>query len=439
MITLLRVARMSDRQILRLVDDLHELAGKSLDHCRVYIEGVALNYPSDELEEIRTAKKDIGAISAFDILWGQPTQAVRFRRGISDGGNRDSMDAKREPSPYFDEIGIDNIQKHVPALRLVEAKRVVLKHVGLPAETAVTGAAGEAIDLLKLQFAQLNEQLTEINTNSLKRRAELEDEFAAKREQAEEELRQRAEKLELDYRLRFEDLEARQKTLDDRDHIHARRELRTHITDMIAKQIEGDIIPRKASLISRGVLALLMVGAVVCGLLSGVSLYEFSELTHLASLSATTNEQAQEHAYAVAQIQSGFHWILLIRSFVSGAVALGFLLYAISWLKGLYNDEVRTRRELQRYATDLNRASWAIETIMEAKASGDVVIPDAVMVSVTKNLFEAPGSRKASEDTSANALADLLRTSAKARFGTQGAEFELTGRGANKLADRLDP
>lgn len=459
MIRLLRVSKLTDRQILRLIDEIHQTFENEVTNCNITINGVSAQYGSEVLNSLAAGRRDLAAISSFDVSLGNPTLNLRFRRGV--GGTETSIDTKdRIASPYFDEIGIQGVHPHsgsqsVSPERLVDLQRLVQKHISLPADTQMVGAASEAVDLLKAQFSQLNEQLTEINTHSLKRREELEDEYAEKRRLLDDELtrhaeqlREEASKLDADYKLRLEAIEGREKQLDDRDHIHARRELRTHITDAIAEQLRGDLIPPKTTGISRSVLGLLLLGGVGLGAISAWSLYEFGQLTYLASLQPPTGDNApapgiaaaqiEERAFALAQVASGFHWLILVRGFVSGAIAIGFLLYAISWLKALYLDEVRTRRELQRYATDLSRASWAIETIMEAKASGDVVIPDAVITSVTHNLFESPGSGKSTKETSANALAELLRTSGKARFGPDGAEFELTSRGANRLADKID-
>ena len=71
---------------------------------------------------------------------------------------------------------------------------------------------------------------------------------------------------------------------------------------------------------------------------------------------------------------------------------------------------------------------------MEAKSSGDVMIPATVIAGITRNLFEAPGDTKGYRETSANALAELLRTSGKAKFGPDGASFELN---TNRLAEKI--
>lgn len=445
---IIRVAKMSDKQVVRLIDALqseHEFSSVT-----VRFGTIKQAYDPKQLAPM-VKGKDLQAISGFDAGQSAPHIVVRFRRGV--GGNEKTIDApERQASPYFDEILADTpaasgASAQASASDLVGVLRTISKCIEpiLPSPASEEAGTG-AMDLLKLQFSQLNEQLREFSDRTAKRRDELEDEYTEKRRELEdnisannEALRVKSAALEAEFSERVAALEAREKSLDDRDHIHARRELRTHITDAIAEQLKGDLIPRKVSAISWAVLGLLLVGAIGLGGVSAWSLLEFSRLTYLASLTSTADDLASQVAIARAQIEAGGHWLVLARAFLTGAASLGFLLYAISWLKALYHDEVRTRRDLQRYATDLSRASWAVETIMEAKSSGDVTIPDLIVAGVSRNLFESQSAGKSTHEAGANALAELLRTSAKAKFGPQGAEFELTGRGTSRLAEKIDP
>ncbi|MFE0015269.1 hypothetical protein ACFWXH_10520 [Mesorhizobium sp. NPDC059054] len=430
-----------------MINDIRKQYENNTHQCTVDLGGARSEYPSEAVDTLLKAGNDLSAIYGFDMQVGNPVIGISHRRGI--GGTNQNIDVPdRQASPYFDEIGINVTAsgKAASPEQIIAVRRVLGKHTQLPSDSTVVGAASEATDLLKLQFSQLNEQLAEINTHNIKRREALEDEFSDKRRLLEkelanhaEQLREKMEQLDADHRTRVEAVQAREKQLDDRDHIHARRELRTNITEDIARQLQGDLIPAKASAMRWSVLMLLLIGTIGMGGLAAWSLFEFGQLTYLASLKETlSSEQLQERTYATAQIEAGFHWLVLARGFVAGVVAIGFLLYAISWLKALYHEEVKTRRDLQRYSTDLSRASWAIESIMEAKSSDGVAIPEAVIAGITRNLFETPGDSKSNKETSANALAELLRTSGKAKFGPDGATFELNSRGANRLAEKID-
>lgn len=441
-----RVARMTDRQILKLIDALvAELSGKVQS---LQISGVAVDRDSEAVADLSKGK-DIGAISAVDFRVSEERVFVKFRRGI--GGTAIGIDnAERTASPYFDEIeiGVERTsqpQRPFNTEIILQAQRLVIEHTRLPSDGAVVGSAAEASDLLKLQFAQLNEQLSEVNAAAFKRREELESEYSEKRRHFEDELARNAEQvrdkvaeLEENHKHRLEELEDRERQLDDRDHIHVRRQLRTHITDAIATQLKEKLVPPNASRMRWSIFCLMMLGAASLAGLSAWSLHEFGRIISLASTTSENAPLLEGATNAISQVDRGFHWLVLLRGFAAGAVAIAFLLYAISWLKRVYHDEVSTRRELQRYATDLNRASWAIETIMEAKSGGEFVIPDAIIAGMTRNLFDSQKSGSAAAETSANALAELLRTSGRARFGPNGAEFELSGRGANRLADKID-
>lgn len=234
---------------------------------------------------------------------------------------------------------------------------------------------------------------------------------------------------------REEQLQARAKELDDRDHIHARRQLREQITSGIATRLMSSMVPTRTSLIGWSVLILTLVGATFLAITSMYSLQEFSQILQAAVQSAASKMESPDDKLAIARVQSNQAWVVLARAAVTGIGAVAFLVYAIAWLKNIYHDRLRAHRELERYSIDLNRASWAVETIMEAKHDGST-IPDILVAGVSRNLF-GEGDRSPDSHGS-ETLSSLLRASTKAKIGPTGAEFEMTSRGARKLADELD-
>ncbi|TPK67112.1 MULTISPECIES: hypothetical protein [unclassified Mesorhizobium] len=259
----------------------------------------------------------------------------------------------------------------------------------------------------------------------------LETEFEKRKtlaEQALDDVRQALERRE-------EQLQTRAKELDDRDHIHARRELREQITSGIATRLRSSMVPAQTSFIGWGVFFLTLVGTVFLAVTSVYSLQEFSQLLKSAIQSAGSKMESPEDKLAIARVQSSQAWVVLARAAVTGIGAVAFLVYAIAWLKNIYHDRLRAHRDLERYSIDLNRASWAVETIMEAKHDGST-IPDILVAGVSRNLFGE--GDKSSDGHGSEALGSLLRASTRAKIGPTGAEFEMTSRGARKLADEID-
>lgn len=262
-------------------------------------------------------------------------------------------------------------------------------------------------------------------------RLALETEFAERRSALETEIQARqakldeaAAQLQQEAAQREESLLQRTKELDDRDHIHARRKLREDITKGIEARLASAIVPMRTSAIGWIIFA---ISLSVSGFLGWVSV---TSLLDYASLSQAPSIEAQGQTYSVEQ-----GWFLLGRGAVTGSLAVAFLVYAITWLKSIYHADVRAQRELERYSIDLNRASWAVETIMEAKKDGGN-IPDILIAGVSRNLFDSATGKDASSQH--DALGSLLRASARAKITTSGAEFEVNSRGANKLAKELE-
>ena len=76
-------------------------------------------------------------------------------------------------------------------------------------------------------------------------------------------------------------------------------------------------------------------------------------------------------------------WFLMLKGVLSSIGSVGFLLYSLKWLRELYNYDNNRQKELEMYAYDINRASWAIETIMESQLNKNSLPPqtwiDAVL------------------------------------------------------------
>jgi len=273
-------------------------------------------------------------------------------------------------------------------------------------------------------------------------RLSLEQEFAERRLSLEEEFQKRhadgIAALDEQRSLIFtqeEDLRKRTLELDDRDHIHARRQLREQITSNISKRLEGSMVPYRTSFIGWIVFSLTLTGSIFLGIISYLSLTEFTEIVRIGANSSTSVQMKSDIA-AVTLANSSVVWFLLARGAVAGIGSIAFLVYAISWLKSIYHADIRAHRDLERYSIDLNRASWAVETIMEAKA-GDGAIPDILIAGMSRNLFDGSSSEGAYAAATNDALGSLLRASAKAKIGPSGAEFELNSRGANRIASQL--
>ena len=429
-----RTGKLQDKQVLKLFDDLISTHGKGDATLSVAGNGVQYNA---EVHAAAFRGKDVQAIDRFDYTSADSRFIVRFRRGV--GENAQQIDNDRSPSPYFDDIGLETSRGNngTPSRpELVDTIGVIAtikKHLTFVVPDTVNGGAEGATAVLQAQLSAVNERLTEANAEADKRRAAQDEEHARKLAQvddllamAEAEIKAKRQELDAGLAAKEAELQVRSKALDDRDHMHVRRGLREKITLEIQDRLGRAMVSRTSGVMRWGVFFLSLAG-------SGVfTWFAYIGLTEYAAAVQTSIEVPGE----LPLLQSTSIWVLLARGTVSSIVAVSFLLYAVTWLRKIYHDDVRVQRDLERYAYDLNRASWAIETIMEAGSKEGAEIPAAWINGVSKNLFESGSGHK--ESDAGDAITAVLRASARAKIGPGGAEFELNNRGTNKLAKELE-
>ncbi len=386
-----------------------------------------------------------------DYLRSSDLYTMYYAHVVANGfGVTLQRDVSSSASPEFDKLSVHNNQNQPQQLGQDGIRKVtrLISETFFPEPSqsnrlfldpkTVSSLLASHQELLK----RLESTATSVTEHVAAARIQLEHEFSERTRALEESFRtkqdeadQQARQLEQSISVREEELEERKRQLDDRDHIHARRQLREQITADISSRLQGAMIPPRTSLIGWGVFYCSIVGAVALGTLSTASFQEFSSIA-IAAAKNSSSMGIDSGDYSAGLMQPTTTWFLLIRGFLAGFGAVAFLVYAISWLKSIYHDRVRSQRELERYSIDLNRASWAVETIMESKSSGGD-IPDILVAGISQNLF-GDASSAVEAGSEKEAVASLLRASVGAKIGPNGAEFQLNSRGANKLADKID-
>lgn len=426
---ILRTGKLSDRQILSLFDELRAELG--YQRFSLYVGGMPVPPEDAALEAVRA--NDDAAISRAEMSSDDKAIQVSFRRG--EGGDANSMDSGRSASPYFDDIGIrarEASEGGAPALdAMLRCIAIVKNHVRFDRQPAVDRLGRSATSLLQAQFSQLSDLFVDRTKAIEERSAQIEQLYAQKVSDLE------ASRLEMEanlaakeaaaterLRVREEELEARGKVLDDRDHMHVRRDLRSKITSAVQTRLSESLVPRTAGYMRWGVFGISLTASAV------FALFAWEGIT---SYNGAIEAIARSDVPRSPDVST---WLILIRGAISSVVALGFIVFAITWLRRIYQEDVQMHRDLERFAYDIDRASWAIETIMEASNVADNAgLPSAWIEGVTRNLFESQRHRQ--DDATSDALATLLSASARAEVGPGGAKFELNGNGAKKLAKEI--
>jgi Skp family chaperone for outer membrane proteins len=428
-----RTGRLQDRVIIDLINAIGEAYQSDT---KKFMYG-RHEIPIGEIDEI-LGKGASYVINRAEITTPQEEFVVSFCRGTS-GKNHSNGEINvniREPSPYFDEIiiifgstGTGGQQTPSPS-EYVKLDKILQTYISSGTPKQVDDGAKGAIDLLQKEIADLaafhkkmledaEDRRVALESDFQKKHTDLEAKAAENRKKIDEHSTQEQKKV---LSLKSE-LESAQKHLDDRNHMHVRRELRENISNDIEKRVATSLTPKS----TQNMNTMIIVFTVFCAVVSAVLAYE--SIRNFSSLLTYTPDDMSP---PIPNIE----WLIIataVRSLLTSVITLGFLLYALNWMRRSYTQSIQTSNDLQRYALDINRASWTIETIMEMTSKDGRVLPDKWVEGVCHGLFRNPENDK-SEVTPLEAWGALLKVSGKAELGPDGPKMEFSKGQVKKIA-----
>jgi len=431
----IRTARLSDRQVLDLIYTLRS----DLDARSGSIglgEGLDFDIFSNERDEKPVSDLDRDRHAIRSAHFSTSTRIhIDFYRGTC--GDIQNPESNRQASPYFDEVFLRHDVRHGRATAQEWIDCIDILETALPKTYPLqeTTEGADAIDVLRAEMAQLADQYKEMLVGLADERAKFREESEEERRAARQEYALEQDRLAAaaedqrdkfdEYKQQEEDrlqqqqqeLDQRERDLDNRQHMHARRDLRERISeDFKAREVKPVVSPA-AFRMRWLVFGLTLTAGIGIGFF-GID--SFGELIAAGGNEATPGWLTVTHA---------------VRSIVLIALAVGFVAYAISWLRAIYLDDVRAERRYEKYGHDIDRASFVIETIMEVGDKENMQVPDAWVDGVCRNLFEDSAER-GTDNTLNHALAALFETISGAKFGPDGAELSMGRREARRFAKK---
>lgn len=416
-----RTRKLSDRKLIEIIKKLFEVLPDANVHGN-YIGAVAFHASTlDELAKI-SSKGDERIIQDFVVRSGPQSDEVKFARGIfSNLTERDpgrtfhDFLRLREPSPFFDEIGLFEYPNYtqIGGYRTfdeklkIEIARIIDKLRAPIQDTA--GVEGANLELLLSQsLADLQETTRNFLERSAEARAADEASYQKRLSQLETDFTERTEEL----RLKREELEKIREEMHDREPQHERRKLRKELTGdlqtFLGKPPEGGFAKRNAVYLMYAAVGLIFIA---------ISLF----LTIRLDLSEN--------------VQQSLFWANTIKAAVSGIGGAAFIWAGLSGLKGSTESQRRFSQQLQRYSFDMDRASWVVETLLQMNSMESAQVPDVWLEAACRELFAQEPTSDGAGD-SLTALAALLDATARAKIGTNGFEFELNKRALRRLANQ---
>ena len=431
---IIRTARLTDHQVIELVYSIREGVAKedvSINNVTVFMtSNLPVDITNSERNDgtVKRLDKDRHAISLVTIRLGGFLREVRFHRGIRTQENS-------QPSPYFDEIEVqvrDSAPQYVDSyLEFIDIIENVLPqtyptheldNLQSPADfvqamtsTLTDKVSGMLSDLVEVRIGfevGFKERHEELETHRQAVLGQLENEDKQRKQAFHEEKSRK----EIALQEKLGKLEMRAQGLDDREHKHARRDLREQITENFERRLAEPVIPPRTSRIRWAVFGLTLCAGLALGWLG----FDTLEIIYASGSSKINGGDPGTF----------FTWPAtgrLVRGILSIFLAVGFVAYAVNWLKAFYLDDVRTGRRYESYRHDIDRASFIIETILEVGEKEKIPVPDAWIEGVCRNLFTEAGETRHGNIPD-NVAEMLLQSVTGAKFGPEGTEVTVEKR-----------
>lgn len=410
-----------DRRLLRLLEDLAVQLDKDF----------SLTVGGTNLGSFRTAKAVIDKMgrdfegsrilstASLNVTEGH----VGFHRAVTRFGHPNLVELSSFEAEIF---AFRHSHGQLPAdvmlaiVDVVEAYRIDVLKTEKPAR-----APKDFSDIYARQLADLSELHHKIILEAEEARQRREDELAAQArandERAEAQKAALAEQAEGVRRQLAEEeasLAARKKEIDDRSHTHARRETRQAITTEVKARQGRPPVSRNTTLY-RGAIVVVSVGL-------------------FALLGWLTIVNSQEVSVMIGRGQplGPTFWAIIGRLALLTVGAVGAAAYLLNFLRHMHDDDLRAERDLERYLYDVDRASWVIETVLEAqRRDGEqepVEIPVEWVQGVTRSLFTR-SEAKNPEESSLAAVGSLFNFAAEAELGPGGTRLKFNRPGLRAL------
>lgn len=280
----------------------------------------------------------------------------------------------------------------------------------------------EAMHISTLERLEiLNEELIQKSSNF---RENLEKQYSEKQNTLENNIQKEKERLESEYRAKNEILESKEdelqkkiKAIDDRDNTHVRRSLRKELQEIIQSRSTEFKLTSGTNKLRTPIHILCIV--LIALFSSGGIWYALELFDYLGKEGATTTNVV----------------ILAIKQLGLTIGGAGTAVFYMRWLNRWFEQHSQAEFQLKQFQLDIDRASWVVETTLEWYTSTGTAIPNVLMESITKNLFEREGEVPVPDMEAGDQLASAILGSAsrvKVQAAGGGAELEFQGKKLKK-------
>ncbi|SMF96531.1 hypothetical protein SAMN02949497_3931 [Methylomagnum ishizawai] len=425
------IIKLQDKKIIDCFIKISKNLGFTDSKCNIQLP-VGINYDIN-LSDDNQLKKIQHIIDSAAILTDEIRLSLNngsFNISVFRGGARN-----QQKSPIYDELAFNFSDQNQNKI-LNDTKLFILKTINddlnpfnpdrqlsgalTPEQEALQAIHQETLNRLE----QLNEKLIQETQNFRER---LDKEYADKSSKLNEAHDKQRTNLENEYADKKQELEAEKnsleelrKSLDDRSNTHARRKIRTDILEEVKNRTEKFSLTDGTVKLRTPITVSMIILISILGLGAIQASYEFYQ--------------------KLGQAESYIIYIISARLFAFTFGAVGSLIYFIRWLNRWFEQHAQAEFQLRQFRLDIERASWIVETTLEWNDAKGTTIPDKLLESLSKNLFNDSSQPPEPIAHPADQLASaLLGSAASIKLKAGESEIDINPNKLNKPVDNKKP
>ncbi|MBW8285918.1 MAG: hypothetical protein K0M55_20225 [Rhizobium sp.] len=401
---------LNDREVV----DLFEEAQGKFPGVNGSLRAAATQLSIDNVEgqEFKLLKKNAGySVTQFNLTYGKTTFSYRRTNDkgtglaeveihINDGVKAAGLEFQFS---LFALKKLGNPPSSGSALNAGNLAADVIK-----IESALAGAVDQFSELQR-SFLEKNESLREAHANEIER---LKADLELERKENVERFRSERSNLDAEIESKRQEIEKAKKDLDDRSNTFVRRAIRSEIKESITGSLASSLFSANTASQRRPVRWAYWLFIVAAAAFTIFSSYQ---IALLPSLEAATGI------------------ILIIKASVGGFTTIGLALLYLKWETTWINQQAEFERILSATRTDIDRASWVVESLLEWNREAQTPMPAELLAALTRRLFDWDAKLEESQSPADSLASAILGSASNLKIGPNGAELDISNRGLKRL------
>lgn len=404
-------APLNDREIIELFQKIREMFPTAAGNIRPVLTTIPI--AEIDSETCQRIKKNNGySIAYFSLSYGStnisynrqvetPSALARIEINGSDPNNS---------KPNEIEFSLTALKKlgHPPPGGQKTPEDTGYASNYIKVEAALAGAVDQFSELQRT-FHEKNEELRSSNAAEIEN---LKSEVAEERRLFSERMRNEREALETEILTKRQELDQAKKNLDDRSNTFVRRAIRLEIKDSIKESLSASLYSKNTAEKRRPVRIAYWIFISAAILFTAFSSYQISILPSLAAATGA---------------------ILIIKATVGGFATIGLALLYLKWETTWINQQADFERILSATRTDIDRASWVVESLLEWNREAQAPMPNELLAALTRRLFDWDAKLEESQSPADSLASAILGSASNLKIGPNGAELDISNKGLKRL------